>query len=172
MYDKRELVLIAIIMLLLIILNIKIHANTLTDWKLMTVEQKANIHKAYLYGKPYNLGLTLSAIATVESSGGRFRISSDYKDVGITMLNLKYYMKYHGIVDSSYNRLKWITKLIRNDKLCFSHTVTTLLYFKAKYGNYKAMVSAYNNGKRHNPIYYKKIYKWVRFYKTIFNKRK
>lgn len=134
------------------------------EWYNLTTAQKTVIKSAYQFGLKYNYGLTLAAITVIESSGGKYRISTDFADVGVTQVNLYWFMKNNGIKNTLYSRSEWTTKLIRDDAACFKYSVDVLINFKRKYGTYRSAVSAYNNGKPVNTVYYAKVSKWVKFF--------
>ena len=136
-------------------------------WHDLSVEQRDTVYEAYAFGEPYGFGHTLAAIVLVESDAGLYRISTDQRDFGVTGINIKWYLKDKGIKSNLYSRSKWSSRLVRNDVMCYTHSIKVLKQFYSKYGTYKGAVSGYNNGSSYNPAYYGKIQKWVKFLKPI-----
>jgi len=140
-------------------------------WNSATKQQRAIVHLAYSIGLPSDYGITLAAITIVESNAGMYRISTNGDDYGVTQVNLHYFLKSRGIVESQWTRSAWATELVRNDILSLTYSLELLLYNRAKYGSYRASINAYNG--RCNLVtddYYNRIKPWVVFLKRIFPK--
>ena len=125
------------------------------------------LNKAYQMGKEHNLGYTMMAIAMEESTAGKFRMSFESRDYGVMQNNLKTAASRTGTT-GYYKKLKLAEKLILDDKLSMELALEELLYWKRHTPNWRAMVSAYNNGWAWDKgsVYLNKIIKHV---KTFMN---
>lgn len=84
-------------------------------------------------GKPYNLSLTLLAIAKVESNFGEVKVNIQDPSAGVMMIHVKHFITKHNIKDTNLNRNKVAQLLIDNDDLSIAEAVSILEFWKSKY---------------------------------------
>jgi hypothetical protein len=111
----------------------------------LSLIQKHNLHKSFHYGKEFDLGYTLAAIAFVESSAGNFRLNVRTNDLGLYQINATTAERTLGI-ENHFEKLALHQRLIHDDKLAASIAITTLLHFDK--GNWREMLQSYNEGYR------------------------
>lgn len=114
----------------------------------LSLIQKHNLHKSFHYGKEFDLGYTLAAIAFNESSAGNFRLNVRTNDLGLYQINATAAERTLEI-KNHYEKLALHQRLIHDDKLAASIAITTLLHFDK--GDWRKMVMSYNEG-----------YKWLK----------
>lgn len=124
-------------------------------------------------GKPFDLSLTLLAIAKVESNFGQVKVNLQDPSCGVTMIHLKFFLKRYGIKDSPLNRNIVCQRLVNNDDLSIAESVAILTFWKTKlcgkWGctskQWEQIWGAYNAGSRYNSqagvAYAKKIRKAI-----------
>ena len=95
-----------------------------------TAELQAKLIEA---GKPYNLSLTLLAIAKVESNFGEVKVNIQDPSAGVMMIHVKHFITKHNIKDTNLNRNKVAQLLIDNDDLSIAEAVSILEFWKSKY---------------------------------------
>lgn len=123
---------------------------------------------------PYNLNLTVKAIAWVESNMGQYNVNIGDPSCGITHIHLKFFMKAHEIKDTSFNRNLTCQKLLDNDELAIAAAIENLLYWKSIFcknkvctnAQYQKVVKAYNVGFNINSAkateYWKKVQREIK----------
>lgn len=107
----------------------------------MTVQQKAELARAYLVGEKHNLGLTLTAIAWQESQAGKWLINLD--DPSFGLFHIKPTSK-------GWNRSREAEKLLTFEYS--SRRVIEILNYWSAYhkGNWRKMIKSYNAGFNYN----------------------
>ena len=110
--------------------------------------QKEVIAYAYTYGKKYDLGLTLAAIAWHESCAGEYRMNFADPSAGIYHALIPGVIKRYKILkDNGFNRNVVGELLIRDDEFASKVAIDELLYWKkVRNGNLKDMIKSYNKG--------------------------
>lgn len=111
-------------------------------------DQKEIIAYAYNYGKKYNLGFTLAAIAWHESCAGEYRMNFADPSAGIYHALIPGVMKrYQMLKDTGFNRNVIGELLIRDDEFASKVAVDELLFWnKVRDGNWKDIIKSYNKG--------------------------
>lgn len=107
---------------------------------------------SYLYGKPFDLGYTLAAIAWQESVAGKYLINVNDPSFGV----------YHILISTAASRAKvrglnknlLAYNLMMNQKLAAAFAIKELLYWKTslkrKEATYSNIWAAYNAGWHYN----------------------
>jgi len=95
-----------------------------------SAKQKGVLKKSYAYGKEFNLGYTLSAIAWIESSAGLYKINLGSKDCGTYQKNMPYYLKSQDILKTSFNYNRLCQRFVDDQEFAAAVAVTDLLYWK------------------------------------------
>lgn len=125
-------------------------------------------------GKPYDLSLTLLAIAKVESNYGQVKVNLQDPSCGVTMVHLKFFLKRYNIEDTPLKRNFACQRLMNNDDLAIAEAVAILTYWKTKLcgkwgctsSEWENVWGAYNAGKRYDGkagvAYSKKIRKVIK----------
>ena len=119
-------------------------------WDTLSDNQK---HIAYWLrerGEPYNLGLTLPAIAMAESNLGLYRLNIDSRDIGLMQINYKTGANILGVTNH-YKKIELYQKLIYDDDLNVTLAIKVLKHFEGK--GWKNMVISYNIGNNTSPSY-------------------
>ena len=115
----------------------------------LSMIQKHNLSKSYSYGKPYELGYTLAAIALVESQAGKWRLNIKTGDVGLYQINHITAQNTLGL-EKHYDQLVLHERLIYDDVLGAEIAITTLEHFRrGRVMNNKVwseMIMSYNTG--------------------------
>lgn len=143
--------------------------------------QIQTIRYAYHYGKKYNLGLTMAAIAWKESCAGLYRINFEDPSAGIYHAYLPNVIKRHyKKPNTAFRRNAVAEKLIRDPEFASQIALEELLYWKKiRKGNWKEMIKSYNKGfsweknKLRNKMaenYYKDIAKKTQILQNYFEK--
>lgn len=103
---------------------------------------------AYNYGKKYDLGITLAAIAWHESCAGEFRMNFSDPSAGIYhALIPNVIKKYNMLEDTRFNRNVMGELLIRDDEFASKVAIDELMYWKkVRNNNLKNMIKSYNKG--------------------------
>ena len=103
---------------------------------------------AYSYGKKYDLGITLAAIAWHESCAGEFRMNFSDPSAGIYHALIPGVIKkYNMLEDTRFNRNVMGELLIRDDEFASKVAIDELLYWKkVRNNNLKDMIKSYNKG--------------------------
>ena len=108
--------------------------------------QKGRLLFSYHQGQDLDLGYTLSSIALVESSAGKYRINPYSRDFGLYQVNIKTAVNVMGVTNY-YKKLGLAEKLIYQDILSSYIALDVLQYFyKYHKGDWKKMVQSYNEG--------------------------
>ena len=121
---------------------------------LLLGNQQPLVERLLEAGKPYDLGLTLLAIAKVESNFGQVKVNLQDPSCGITMIHLKFFLHRYKWKDTPLNRNIACQKLIDDPDLAIAETLALLNFWKAKfctiYGctseQYLKVWGAYNAG--------------------------
>lgn len=143
--------------------------------------QIQTIHYAYHYGKKYNLGFTMAAIAWKESCAGLYRINFDDPSAGIYHAHLPGVIKRHyKAKNTAFRRNVVAEKLIRDPEFASKIALEELLYWKKIHkDNWKNIIKSYNKGfswqksKGRNQLaenYYEDISKRVKILEDYFSK--
>lgn len=111
-------------------------------------EQKEIIAYAYNYGKKYDLGYTLAAIAWHESCAGEYRMNFADPSAGIYHALIPGVIRrYRMLSDNGFNRNVIGELLIRDDEFASKVAIDELMYWdKTRNGNWKDMIKSYNKG--------------------------
>lgn len=110
--------------------------------------QKEIIAYAYNYGKKYNFGFTLAAIAWHESCAGEYRMNFADPSAGIYHALIPGVIKrYQMLKDTGFNRNVIGELLIRDDEFASKVAIDELLFWhKVRNGNWKDIIKSYNKG--------------------------
>ncbi|RDU64744.1 hypothetical protein [Helicobacter sp. MIT 14-3879] len=110
--------------------------------------QKEIIAYAYNYGKKYNLGYTLAAIAWHESCAGEYRMNFADPSAGLYHALIPGVIKrYQMLKDNGFNRNVIGELLIRDDEFASKVAIDELLYWdNVRNGNWKEIIKSYNKG--------------------------
>lgn len=110
--------------------------------------QKEIIAYAYNYGKPYNMGYTLAAIAWHESCAGEYRMNFADPSAGIYHALIPGVIRrYQMLKDTGFNRNVIGELLVRDDEFASKVAIDELLYWdKVRNGDWKNIVKSYNKG--------------------------
>lgn len=133
------------------------------QWDNLSEEQRLLARKIYYLTKPYDLELTMVAIAWQESRLGMVPINLQDPSCGVTHINLHTYLKLRKLSDTPYNRNWYCNRLINDLSLSVATSLEVLLWYKNYHkGNYSKMVKSYNAGFNINTKaadkYYKEVY--------------
>lgn len=111
-------------------------------------EQKEIIAYAYNYGKKYDLGYTLAAIAWHESCAGEYRMNFADPSAGIYHALIPGVIRrYQMLSDNGFNRNVIGELLVRDDEFASKVAIDELMYWdKTRNGNWKDMIKSYNKG--------------------------
>lgn len=124
-------------------------------------------------GKPFDLSLTLLAIAKVESNFGQVKVNLQDPSCGVTMIHLKFFLKRYSIKDTALNRNIVCQRLMNSDDLAIAESVAILTFWKTKlcgkWGctskQWEQIWGAYNAGSRYDSdagvAYSKKVKKAI-----------
>lgn len=110
--------------------------------------QKEIIAYAYNYGKKYDLGFTLAAIAWHESCAGEYRMNFADPSAGIYHALIPGVIKrYQMLKDTGFNRNVIGELLIRDDEFASKVAIDELLFWnKVRNGKWKDIIKSYNKG--------------------------
>ena len=111
-------------------------------------DQKEIIAYAYNYGKKYDLGYTLAAIAWHESCAGEYRMNFADPSAGLYHALIPGVLRrYQMLKDNGFNRNVIGEMLVRDDEFASKVAIDELLYWdRVRNGNWKAMIKSYNKG--------------------------
>lgn len=176
------------ILLFFCVLTLCLHLQANTNDPCINIEkfdenQLQTIRYAYHYGKKYNLGYTMAAIAWKESCAGLYRINFDDPSAGIYHAYLPNVIKRHYKKrNTSFRRNAVAERLIRDPEFASQIALEELLYWKKiRKNNWKEMIKSYNKGfsweknKTKNKIaehYYEDISQKVQILQSYFEKNK
>jgi hypothetical protein len=134
---------------LIMLLPLPALAAKCKDIDSLSLIQKHNIAFAYSYGNNYDLGLTLAAIALVESSAGKYRLNVRTNDLGLFQVNATTAENTLKL-ERYYDKLELHQDLIYNDRLGAEIAIATLEHFRANRvmtsGVWSEMIKSYNTG--------------------------
>lgn len=124
----------------------------------LTQQQASVANFAYSYGKPFDYGYTMVAIAMEESRLGKWNINIQDPSAGPWHVTLDKGLQYKGWDDTPFNRNR-IAQLLMEDIYFAAHLAIEELLFwhRVREGNWRQVVSSYNGGWRGNEAYLKKI---------------
>lgn len=110
--------------------------------------QIQTIHYAYHYGKKYDFGFTMAAIAWKESCAGLYRINFDDPSAGIYHAHLPGVIKRHyKAKNTAFRRNAVAEKLIGDIEFASKIALEELLYWKKIHkGHWKNIIKSYNKG--------------------------
>ena len=136
---------------LLLLINYYIYAtpvNKCVSIDKFSEEQKEVIVYAYNYGKKYDLGFTLAAIAWHESCAGEYRMNFADPSAGIYHALIPGVIKrYQMLKDTGFNRNVIGALLIRDDEFASKVAIDELLFWnKVRNGDWKNIIKSYNKG--------------------------
>ena len=124
-----------------------------SEWESLSAEQKYRLEYAYTYGKPHNLGWTMSSISWVESQAGLYKINPVSNDYGLFQINESTIYSILGVT-SYWEKRKIITKVVIDDTLSAYLALDVLQHFERVHkGNWKKMVMSYNIGNNKSEKY-------------------
>lgn len=114
----------------------------------LSLDQQEIILYAYNYGKAYNLGYTLAAIAWHESCAGEYRLNIADPSAGIYHALIPTVLRrYKMLSDNGFNRNVIASLLINDDEFASKVAIDELMYWeKTRNGNWKDMIKSYNKG--------------------------
>lgn len=130
---------------LIMLLPLPALAAKCKDIDSLSLIQKHNISFAYSYGEKYNLGLTLAAIALVESSAGKYRLNVRTNDLGLFQVNATTAENTLKL-EKYYDKLELHQRLVYDDVLGAEIAVSVLKHFEKR--GWQGMVKSYNEGSR------------------------
>lgn len=120
-----------------------------TRWYDLNQHQQQILTKAYHYGKPYNLGFTMSAIALAESNAGYWRLNYRSNDFGIMQISIVTASNHLGVTNH-FRQMELAERLVYDDELGFYLALQVLEHFR---GNrvvtnqvWREMIMSYNEG--------------------------
>ena len=124
-----------------------------TECPRLEPSQVAALKFSYEYGKPYDLGITLAAIALKESSAGKWKINALSSDYGMYHGNVKTICTQAGVIHSSFKCNMEIQTVVDNDAKAAEHAIETLQYYRDYHSKrnyegivYELMIRSYNRG--------------------------
>lgn len=122
-------------------------------------QQQASVANfAYSYGKPFDFGYTMVAIAMEESQLGRWNINIQDPSAGPWHVTLDKALRYKGWTDTPFNRNRAAQLLIEDIYFAAHLAIEELLFWnRVREGNWRAVVSSYNGGWKGNEEYRRKI---------------
>ena len=139
--NNFRLSLIAIFVFLMITIDLKARCvEPLSQYQI------DNINKAYKYGATHNLGHTFAGIICTESDGNILAVGFGDPDYGAMGINLTWHLKRIGVKNSTYNRSKYGTRLIRDDFYNFKYALIELQHWSEVSKSWREMVDHYNKG--------------------------
>lgn len=123
-------------------------ANKCGSEKDFTYEQKEIIAYAYNYGRKYNLGYTLAAIAWHESCAGEYRMNFADPSAGLYHALIPGVIRrYQMLSDTGFNRNVIGQLLVKDDEFASKVAIDELLYWDSvRNGNWKDIIKSYNKG--------------------------
>ncbi|AKO60956.1 hypothetical protein AXI76_gp055 [Pseudoalteromonas phage H101] len=161
-----------LVFVLMLVFSGVVQGSTCEEWYSLSAEQQYRLEYSYNYGKPDDLGYTLSAIALVESKAGLYKINLQTRDFGIHQINEKTLFATLGVT-SYWKKNEIITRVVVDDSLSAYLAMTVLKHFdRVHKGNWKNMVMSYNIGNRKDKktikrgkAYYNKVVSAVKMIK-------
>lgn len=137
----------------------------------LTDHQRSVVDFSYSYGKGYDLGYTMVAIAMRESDLGRWNINLQDPSAGPWHVTLDKGLKALGWRNTPLNRNKVAQKMMEDYHFSAKLALDTILWWKNyRKGDWRGAVSGYNGGHKGNPSYVKiiinnikkiKMCKWI-----------
>lgn len=132
--------------------------NAVSDECALTEAQQSVVHFSYSYGKGYDLGYTMVAIAMQESDLGRWNINLQDPSAGPWHVTLDKGLKALGWKDTGFNRNRVAQRMMNDYYFSAKLALDTLLWWRDYHnGDWRKMVSSYNGGHKGNPSYMRKI---------------
>lgn len=136
-------------------------------------DQKRILSHAYAYGKPYDLGYSLPAIAWEESSAGQVLLNPDDPSAGIYQNHVVYALNREGLKNNYANRSHLLLKLATDEIKSTAHGLSELLHWVGRRDNWKDVWASYNGGKNYDgsqaQSYANRVYKKVKILKKCKN---
>lgn len=128
----------------------------------LSYQQRLIATQAYRLGEPYDLGLTMVAVAWQESKLGKYKMRyGKGKDVSVGVMHSNVYWKTKEM--SAFSRGVWVENMMNNNALSLQTGLEDLLKWKKSYkGVYKGMLNGYNAGYGENPTYVNEVITTVR----------
>jgi len=143
-----------LIITVLLIASFNLYANECE----ITESQQSVLYFSYSYGKPYDLGYTMSAIAMQESDLGRYRINHKDPSGGYYHLTADKAVDKLGWSHTTFNENRALQRLIDDPVFAAEIAIDTLLWWEDYHsGDWRLTVSSYNGGFQGNPSYVKSI---------------
>ncbi|RAX58025.1 hypothetical protein CCZ01_04235 [Helicobacter monodelphidis] len=114
----------------------------------LSKQQMNVLIKAYQYGEPYGLGLTLAAIAWKESCAGEYRMNFQDPSAGIFHAHIPTVMKrYPQLKNNGFTQNMVGELLVRDDAFAAKEAINHLLYWKGVHKNHwESIIKSYNKG--------------------------
>ena len=150
-----------------------VSARGCSEWESLSAEQKYRLEYAYNYGKPYDLGWSMSSIAWQESHAGKYKINTKSKDYGLFQINATTIFNILGVT-SYWKKQEIITKVVMDDALSAYLALDVLQHFQRVHKNdWKKMIMSYNIGNQKDDKNLKKglaYHKKVSYYLNILKR--
>lgn len=108
--------------------------------------QKRILSHAYAYGKPYDVGYSLAAIAWEESSAGEVLLNPKDPSAGIYQNHVVYALKREGIKNNYANRSDMLLQLATNELKSTAHGISELVHWVGRRDSWKEVWASYNGG--------------------------
>lgn len=123
--------------------------NQCEGYDILTSDQKRVLRAAYHYGKPYDYGLTMAAIALKESSAGQFKLNYLSNDFGVMQINIVTASRTMGITNR-FHKMRLAERLVKDDEFSYYLAHSVLDHFQGRrYMTnevWQEMVKSYNRG--------------------------
>jgi len=137
-----------IVLLFIIAISFLCAISVEQEYNQMSNEQKQILIESYEFGKAFNLGYSLAAIAWQESSCGKYMINLQDPSAGVYHNNIVSVLNRHGIKDTKWNRNKMAQKLIDNIEFGAAEALAELEFWQTIHGenNWLLIWQSYNGG--------------------------
>jgi len=134
-------------LLLLPLLLFSAKQATLQDLYNLSLSQKQILHKTYQLAKPFDLHLTMCAIAWKESSFGTDLRNDKTKDYGVFQINLKTFKNMYYLNGGILSDKEIADELVKNYDLNFLTAIGVLKYWQIAYpSRWLRVYQGYNGG--------------------------
>ena len=157
--------------------NVTIDKNLVSAYKYqlsnLSPQQVTWLSYVYRVCSKYDLQNTCVAIAWEESQFNLYGVIPDTGDYGLMGINLYWFMKDNGYnTRNRYKRMKWATKLVKDDEYNIMYSIVKLQKLQKQYGNnwYKIWAH-YNGGTYPNYIYAKRILNKIYVFRRWLNRQ-
>lgn len=112
----------------------------------LTDAQRSVLEFSYSYGKEFDYGYTLAAIALKESNLGEWPINLQDPSAGFYHVTTIKVINLLGWSNTSFNHNRAASKLVYDHHLSAHLAIEELLYWRNRLGAWEASVRAYNAG--------------------------